>query len=98
MKRLVCAIIIIAVSFAASLLGYGYVNTSLDEIIYIAKNEPSELDAIWNEKRTVLSILLKNSDIDSIEEQIYSDYSIDELTAIINSIKDGEQFNIGNVF
>ncbi|MBQ8209841.1 MAG: hypothetical protein IJZ35_04600 [Clostridia bacterium] len=98
MKRLICAIAIIAISCTASILGSSYVNTTLDEITFIAENELDKLTEVWHQKREMLSVLLKNSDIDSIEEQIYGECDTAELTAVIKSIKDGEKFTIGNIF
>lgn len=97
MKRLICAVVIIAVSCTASVLGSRYVNTTLDEIIFTAENKPDKLEDLWQKKRGMLSVLLNNGDIDSIEELIYADSDVQELTAVVKSVKDSEQFNIGNI-
>lgn len=98
MKRLITAIAIIAVSFAISLWGYVYTNTAFDEIIFTAENDPENIEKVWLEKKSLLSVLLKGNDIESIEEQLYSEKDPEKLVAVVNSIKDGEQFNLGNIF
>lgn len=98
MKRLICAAAIITVIFAASFTGSHYVNTTLDELIFIAENNPENLADTWQSKRELLSVFLKNDDTDSIEELISTDFSTHELTALIKNIKDGEQLTLGNIF
>lgn len=98
MKRMLCAIAIIAVSCTVSLVSNRYVNTAIDEIIFTSENEPDKLRDLWNEKREILSAILKNSDIYSIEEIIYGENDTENLITTIKSIKDGEKFTFGNIF
>ncbi len=98
MKRLISAIAIIAVSFSISLWGYIYEKKALDEIVFTAENDPENIEKVWLEKKDLLSVLLKSNDIESIEEQLYTEKDPDKLIAVVNSIKDGEQFNLGNIF
>lgn len=111
MKRLICALVIIVLSCGISVSGHIYVNNTLDEILYVAENDTREAVNIWQEKKRIMSVFLKNSDIDSIDEEIYAleqyakednseetEDGIKQITAVIRSIREGEAFNFGNIF
>ncbi len=103
MKRLICAFVIIAVSFAVSVFGYVYVNDTLDEILYVAENSPDEIYDIWLQKKDLMAVFLNNGDVAEIDEEILlltesQEKEADEIAAVIYSIKQGEQFKFGNIF
>lgn len=110
MKRLVAAIVILAVSVGFSAFGTKYINDSLNDILS-ALEQDEHIAETWNEKKEKMAVLLKHEDIDAVDEEItamelYRKNGKEEdakdcatrAESYIRGIIDGEKLNLGNVF
>lgn len=110
MKRIIIAVVIIAVSVGFAVWGNIKINNILDDVIVTLDNDSNSAYELWQKNRDFLGIFLVHSDIDSVEQEMYAmvqfgkekrnddvSESIIRIRGLIQNIRQGEKTDLGNI-